>query len=475
MKFKNVHSYLIVLVFCIVLFGFLSFYSPELYGNDSFFHIKISELMVEKGIIHELPWMQYTELNKNFVDKHFLYHVYLMPFTLIGNLAIALKIANLILILLSFLFLNFLLKQNKVKHSELWVIAAMTSSSYFIYRLLLGRAITLGIIFIILGIYLIQKNKLKELFFLSFVFVWSYAAFPILPMITIMYSVGVYFSEKKINGKIFASSLLGTITGIIINPYFPKNILLGFRSDLRAATLREAGMSIIEWSSFKTWDFFTNNLPLMYLLIIIVTLVFIKKLELDKKAIKIFFPTIYILILNLKSIRLIDFFAPIQIIFSSIALNSIISEKKYFKQTIVLSFILLVFCSLMVFNAFGIIEKESKTSFKECAEWLEKNTMEKEIVFLWQYDDFPKLFYHNTHNYYTEGLDSYYLKDYNKDLFELKKKIKQDLNIDLVKTKFNSRLIFIEKTKNQSKEINKLKTNKTIVHEWSDCAIIELK
>ncbi|MBN2127198.1 MAG: hypothetical protein JW703_02270 [Candidatus Diapherotrites archaeon] len=479
MNFNKIHGYLIVAFFCLLIYGFFSFYSPELYGNDSFFHIKISELMLEKGVITEFPWMQFTPLNENFVDKHFLYHVYLMPFTLIGNLSLAMKTANLILLLACFLFFYFLLKKNKVNYPEIWTLIAMSSSTYFIYRLLLGRAITLGVLFILVGIYLMQEKKYKEIFALSFVFVWSYAAFPALPMLALLYAIGTYFAEKKAEAKIFLSSLVGTITGIIINPYFPNNILLGFGSDLRAAVLRENGMGIVEWSSVSAWNFFANNIPIMFALIAVISFVFIKKLELDKKAVAMFFPLIYFLILNLKSIRLIDFFAPLAIFFSAIALNPLIKEKKYFKHMMVLGVICFVFCGATVYSSFETVKSESeKDSFKPCAEWLKENSEQNEIVFLWQYDDFPKLFYFNSWNYYSEGLDSYYLKDFNTNLFEIKEQIEKDLNkTDLIKTEFNSKFIFIEKTGDLTKKINELKNSDKVkeVKEWAGCAVIELK
>jgi hypothetical protein len=478
MNFSKVQGYLIIAFICLSIYGFLSFYSPELYGNDSYFHIKISELMLEKGIITDFPWMQFTSLNENFVDKHFLYHVYLMPFTLIENLATGMKIANLILILACFLFFYFLLKKNKIKHPEIWTLIAMSSSSYFIYRLLLGRAITLGVLFILIGIYLMQEKKYKELFALNFIFVWSYAAFPALPMLALIYVIGTYFAEKKAETKIFLSAIAGTITGIIINPYFPKNILLGIQSDLRAATMREMGMQIAEWTSVSAWNFFTNNLPLLFLLITITSFIFIKKLELEKKAVALFFPVICFLILSLKSIRLIDFFAPIAVFFNAITLNPLLKEKKNFKQMLFLGVICIVFCGATVYNSFETIKSEvGKESIKPCAEWLKENTEEKEIVFLWEYDYFPKLFYFNSWNYYSEGLDSYYLKDFSLELFESKKEFKKDLNkTDLIKNEFNSRMLFIKKRDYTEEKINEFKKLESVkqVHEWSECVVIEL-
>jgi len=57
--------------------------------------------------------------------------------------------------------------------------------------------------------------------------------------------------------------------------------------------------------------------------------------------------------------------------------------------------------------------------------WLEKNTPAQSRVFQTDWDDFPRLFYYNTHNTYLIGLDPTYLQLYNADLYDLWVKITQ--------------------------------------------------
>jgi hypothetical protein len=50
--------------------------------------------------------------------------------------------------------------------------------------------------------------------------------------------------------------------------------------------------------------------------------------------------------------------------------------------------------------------------------WLEKNTPAGSRVFQTDWDDFPRLFFYNTHNTYLVGLDPTYLQLYSADLYE---------------------------------------------------------
>jgi hypothetical protein len=51
--------------------------------------------------------------------------------------------------------------------------------------------------------------------------------------------------------------------------------------------------------------------------------------------------------------------------------------------------------------------------------WLETNTSRGERVFQTDWDDFPRLFFYNTHNTYLVGLDPTYMQMYDADLYDV--------------------------------------------------------
>ena len=51
--------------------------------------------------------------------------------------------------------------------------------------------------------------------------------------------------------------------------------------------------------------------------------------------------------------------------------------------------------------------------------WLEKNTPDGSRVFQTDWDDFPRLFFYNTHNTYLIGLDPDYCQLYDPSLYKL--------------------------------------------------------
>jgi hypothetical protein len=65
----------------------------------------------------------------------------------------------------------------------------------------------------------------------------------------------------------------------------------------------------------------------------------------------------------------------------------------------------------------------SHLRYRGATEWFKKNTPEKSIVFNAAWDNFPQLFFMNTHNYYVVGLDMLFMYQYNPQLYWLGRSI----------------------------------------------------
>jgi len=76
--------------------------------------------------------------------------------------------------------------------------------------------------------------------------------------------------------------------------------------------------------------------------------------------------------------------------------------------------------------------------------WLEKNTVAGERVFQTDWDDFPRLFFYNTHNTYLIGLDPTYMQLYDPALYDQWVDITQGDVINpsqIIASKFDSRYV----------------------------------
>ena len=57
-------------------------------GHDSFYHIKMAELLPQRGLLHQFEWLKFcyfTDEGQDFVSHHYGFHVLLAPFVALSQ------------------------------------------------------------------------------------------------------------------------------------------------------------------------------------------------------------------------------------------------------------------------------------------------------------------------------------------------------------------------------------------------------
>ena len=511
---------LLIFIISLIFFLFLQFSTPNLFGNDTFYHIKCADLIKSGGLIKDFPWLKFTILhNSQYVDHHFLFHLFLVPFLSLG-LIMGPKIACALSASFIFILFFLLLDSQKIKAKFLWTVILLFGSYPFILRLNLIRAQNLSLIFLILGLFCILKRKYLWLGVISFLYVWLFDGFVLLPFLALIYSLVFYFTSKKWTSfYTFWVSFSGMILGIIINPYFPKNIHFLLTHLGKVITSPVSIPKGGEWYPLE----FSNVLGFLIPFLLFVASVafvlifrFIKKKS-DKsgnykihgnyqnavarfigpkeKVQKIYFlglVSIIMFIATIFSQRFIEYFIPLSLLFSVFCLDYYFKQAKeskspFYKKIDNLFYLIHdkltkeQFKLLLKNKAFPIllglfvfvltffvlnVQKSTKTllstspydKYKKASKWLIQNTGKGSIIFNVNWDDFPQLFFWNDHNYYIVGLDPTFMYEYNKDLWEKYRNIKEDLDktANIIKEDFGSKYVFLsERNKELAEELDK--------------------
>ena len=532
-KRENFSLYLLVFLLSLLFFGYFQL-TPTLADPDSFYHAKTALLIKNQGIIKEFPWLQYTILKDNYIDHHLLYHILLVPFLIFFSPLIGIKIAVVIFSSLSVLFFYWLLKKFKISYPFLYIFLLLTSAPW-LFRLNLAKAQPLSLIILFLSVYFLFQKKYLYLFLISFIYVWTYNGWPLIIIWLFSYLLAyfihqIYFSEenylkkithllpfkKKTNGlkkiayyfyktiKENKYSLLsvfgGIIAGIIINPYFPKNLFFYWVHIFKIGVINQAEKlhAGVEWYPYPGREFIYGTITI--LIIWIFSFIWYSE-RFKKKSVKtlslgIF--SLFFFLYTLKSRRNIEYFIPFALLFTAFSLKdfwlsinwlefgekikeTFFQGKKRFLSSLLATYLIL-FSLFFVANYFvkGIKEVRNElangfplTKFQKSAEWLEKNTPKHSLIFHSCWTDTPFLFYYNTHNYYLVGLDPTFMYQYNKELFwqwlnitqgnppltypysEKIKENKEKFNYDLakiIKKNFRSSYVFINKDHPAMKE-----------------------
>lgn len=539
-KFLAKKGFLIVIfVFVLIfLFYFSLQLSPTFPDPDSFYHAKIAKLMEERGIIKDFPWLQHTVLKNYYADHHFLYHAILIPFILFLNPLVGIKLATLFLALLFLFFLYWFLKQNKVKWPLFYIIVLSINYS-FALRMNLAKASSLSLILLLLAFYFIFKRKYFYLFLLSFFYVWSYGGWPLIFLAAIVFVAAsslldafIFISAKpnfnfkrifknfiitsfkeffkKENIKLLASCLAGILAGLFINPFFPQNLHFYWQQIFKIAVVnyQETIGVGAEWYGYNFFEFLGGNFIIFTLFLLGFLALFFnffyslknKKFEKDffAKTLTFLLMSLLFLFLTIRSRRNIEYFLPLAILFSSFSLTSFVNNfgfqkikreilPLFRKKKLLLAVIIIYFLIASLFVSVRDIIRVEKyfysgfpaARYKGASDWLVENTPRGSIVFNGDWDDFPMLFYHNSHNYYIVGLDATFMYEYDNDLYwqwanTTLGKIDKNL-YGIVKGKFGADYVFMD-SDHKKMQLNFIRDPhfKTVYHD-EECTVFGLR
>jgi len=436
---KRLHSILPVaslLLLFVISMALVQFSTPDMPDNDGFYHIKLAWLMRTEGLKPDFHWLPLTILNQNeFYDHHFLFHVALIPFTFFDDLRIGAKWAAVVFSALAFLSIWFLFHRQRISYAWLWAMALLGVSDAFLYRMSVTRAGSLSLVVLALAVTWILERKHKHLAVLSFVYVWMYDAFPLLIALAVLYLIAVALVERRIAYKPLLYISLGILFGLIVNPYFPENIIFSYRHmlpKLADATSVRVGN---EWFPYTTKQILDNSFPALIAFISGIFALGFSNRKMDVRTALTLLISLLFGFMLLQARRFVEYFPPFALIFATFAwaaycmdyrFASLISTESRLKRIFINTPLILLSVAVAVSIARSIPRAKDAINghkpydlYADASLWLEENTPPDSRVFQTDWDDFPRLFYYNTHNTYLVGLDPTYMQMHDPNLYAL--------------------------------------------------------
>lgn len=300
--------YKVSVIFIFILCAIFS--TLNVSDNDTLFHIKIGEEIIEKGFITSDTFSVHNDLNYLPYAYGFDIIVYLIYFCFGFGGIIVLR--WLILLLTFFVLFNCLNKlvKNKFTSCVFALFAVVLISST-----IKVRPHVVSYLFFIIQLYILiswnklgYKNKVITLL-LGFIFLTNLhtgACFFHL-MIVATHGFNFLFTDgklklkgielfKNVEFKKFTQIFCFCVLGMCLNPYFPNNILYGFKT-----LLDKSMMNILEWQSVPLFSY----IGIVFILIFALT---VKKLSVKNIRSSIIVVFVMITIMTVKSARFISYF-----------------------------------------------------------------------------------------------------------------------------------------------------------------------
>ena len=432
---------------------------------DAYYHFRWSRMLWDGLLAGHFPpsfdALPLTTLNpKDYVDHHFLFHVLQLPFTFFSDFQTGAKIGTWLFACLAVLSCYWLMLRNRLSYPLVWLVALVGSSAPFLYRMNMGKAMSVSIVLLVVGLHLLFERKYRWLLPLSFVFALTYDMFALLVAATMMWAAVIFWSERRVEWRPVLFVGIGSVLGFVINPYFPHNFQLLYEHLVIKVTAKDFSTTVgSEWYPYTTWEFL-GNCGVALVAMVAGYLAFKDSAHRGRqRALLLLLFSTFLMLVNMRWRRFAEYFPPFAVLFAAFAVEPLVraARERYtsrepsgevvgaegdegervtlparvenaraWEMILVATAFVLLSASLVWYarvTADDIAGMAGPDNYKGGGEWLAKNAEPGELIVNTDWDDFPKLFFYNPQLAYVSGLDPTYLLDKDKRLAELHAKI----------------------------------------------------
>lgn len=409
----------------VALLAAIQFSTPNLVGSDGYYHIKLAQIMGEQGLRPDFPWLPLSVLNPaDYVDHHLLYHVLLIPFTYV-DLHAGAKWASIMGPALTFLAGWLLLRAQQVPYAAGWTLGFLAVSEAFLYRLSMPRAQAVSLLFLLVALHFSFTRRERWLLPLGLLYVWLYNAFPLLLLVVGVYAAMRWLLERRFEPQPLITTALGIGLGLILNPYFPENLLFIYHHLSPKLTDMTAVSVGIEWYPYETWTLVENSGPALIVFVAGAFALGWRERRLDPATATLFSLAVIFGAMLFKSRRFVEYYPAFALLFCALAWKPILQgwlspHRQFASKLAPVGLALLL--AVTVYHTVSAARDSVASSgdyrqYEAASTWLKSQTPAGSRIFQTDWDDFPRLFYHNTHNTYLIGLDPTYMQLYDAQLY----------------------------------------------------------
>ncbi len=432
---------------------------------DAYYHFRWSRMLWDGLMSGNFPpsfgALPLTTLNpKDYVDHHFFFHVLQIPFTFFSDFQTGAKLGTWLFACLAVLSCYWLMLRNRLSYPLVWLVALVGSSAPFLYRMNMGKAMSVSIVLLVVGLHLLFERRYRWLFPLSFVFALTYDMFALLVVATLLWSGVILWSERRVEWKPVLLVGVGSLLGFVINPYFPHNFQLLYEHLVIKVTAKDFSTQVgSEWYPYSTWEFL-GNCGVALAAMVAGYLAFKDSADRGRqRALLLLLFSTFLMLVNMRWRRFSEYFPPFAVLFAAFAVEPLIraARERYtareprdeaalshasgdapapvamrvenaraWELMLVATAFVLLSASLVWYarvTSDDIAGMAGPDFYKGGSEWLAKNAEPGELIVNTDWDDFPKLFFYNPQLAFVSGLDPTYLLDKDKRLAELHGKI----------------------------------------------------
>ncbi len=389
--------------------------TPNLVGNDSYFHIKYAEVVRDAGVRGfppAFPWLPLTILAPDrYADHHMLYHVLLVPFTL-GDLRIGGKAAAVAGAFAMVVAFAWVLRRARVGPVGIAILALGASSADLLFRLSMTRVQALSLVCLFLGFHFAVTHRHAALAALACVYAWLYDGFPLLIIPVAAVVAADLVTERRLRLGIVLAAVVGMAVGLVVNPYFPDYLVFMWHHMgeklVESETLRVGR----EWAPYSPLGLFANAGAALAFVAFGVAVLGEGRWRREREALAALGVAAVFLALMLRSMRFVEYFAPTATFFAALAGGGYVAAWPVAKRRLLVAALAVLLIANVVGIGSSLARRAGKTPYHRyaaAAELVAREAPPGAMLCSTDWDDFPWLYFYNVTSTYLIGLDPSYL------------------------------------------------------------------
>jgi len=433
---------------------------------DVFYHFRHAELYASTSEIFrtDFPWVHYSVISKLSSDLWYGFHVLIIPFTLVGDRILGMQLAGTFVTILFLISFYAACIRLKINPALFWPFFLLFSSAFLLHRLgmLRPQVLSLGLSSLLFA--LLATESVWGVFLVTLASTFLHLNFFFVSLLVVgVFTIVKIFTEKLLPWRECMALLGGVLAGWILRPN-PMGAARILYTQLFQLTVEKLGGSPLDLAAeMSPLKLKVNSNYMVFIVLLLFSLSWMlwkfcrKDPALSGPSRTIFITLaalsiIFFLLSVFFARRAFDFCSGFGVLFIGLVFSSYFNRNWPARLFLVCAFLVLAFYGLNLRNQVLSVGWEPNR-FESTAKWIADNSNRGEIVFNARWEYFPELFFWNTKNVYSNGMDPIFQYAYDPDLFRAGNDLVTGQlgspgfpdSYQVLKERFNARYVFLAK------------------------------
>jgi len=449
-RYLNNHPFIVSMIIFIctfILFGFIRLYaSGDPLIGDHYFHLKYADLLRTRGwnVVKHFNFI-YSIADDDVDNGRYalnLFQVSLIPFTFFKDKLLGLQLADVFQASSFIAIVYYVMRKSRVQYSGVFVLLMLTSS-YFVMRLLIGRAFVLVTALIFVEMYFAIDKKYKALFATVLLHVLWHQNTYFMPVLVVgVVETSRYLMINKTYWKNVVAIILAIILATAFFPGFPMSLIDWISNifEIQSGSISGSMAQSIGGNELISKDFMAyfadNSILLLSFVVGTVGTLFLyvlqkqESLTLDirKNMVWVYSLFLFMIVTMLGTItisgRFFDFLFPTVFVLLGFITTIIMQLQKINIDKLLIKFLktgFFIFIFAIITNVLIVVYAKSNSfdyePTKKVTEWVMKNSEKGDKVFLYNWGVFTNMFFGNNYNRYSMGIEPTALKHQDESVY----------------------------------------------------------